>query len=50
LEVFCPSLRKGLYAGEALAEGGKRGQDHHCVSRQMVGLQLIGIQEVPEEV
>jgi hypothetical protein len=50
LELFCPSLGKGLYAGKTLAEGGKGRQNHHRICRQMVGLQVIGIQKVPEEV
>jgi hypothetical protein len=43
-------LGKGLYAGKTFAEGGKGRQDHHRVCRQMMGLQAIGVQEVPEEV
>jgi hypothetical protein len=50
LEVFGLSLGKGLYAGIALTESSKGRQNHHRVCRQVMRLQDIVIQEVPEEV
>jgi hypothetical protein len=50
LEVFCPCLGKGLYAGKTLAESSKGRQNHHRICQQMMRLQVVGIQEVLEEV
>jgi hypothetical protein len=50
LEVLRPGLGERLYAGEAFAEGSEGGEDHHRVRQDMVGLQLVGVEEVPEEV
>jgi hypothetical protein len=50
LEILCPSLGEGFYAGEAFAEGSKGGEDHHRVHRDMVRLQVVCVEEVPEEV
>jgi hypothetical protein len=43
-------LGKGLYAGIAFAKGSEGGEDHHRVRRDMVRLQVIGVEDVPEEV
>jgi hypothetical protein len=43
-------LGEGFYAGEAFAEGSEGGEDHHRVGRDMVRLQIIGVEEVPEEI
>jgi hypothetical protein len=50
LKVFSPSLDEGLYAGVALAKGGKGRQNHNSVGRQMMRLEIIVVQEIPEEV
>jgi hypothetical protein len=50
LEVLGPSLNEGLYAGVALAKGGKGRQDHHRVGWQMMRLEIIVVQEILEEV
>jgi hypothetical protein len=50
LEVFGPSLGKGLYADVALAESGKGRQNHHRVCQQMMRLQAVVIQEISEEI
>jgi hypothetical protein len=50
LEVLRPSLGERLYAGKAFAEGSKGREDHHSVRRDMVRLQLVGVEEVSEEV
>jgi hypothetical protein len=50
VEIFGPSLDEGLYAGVALVKGGESRQSHDCICRQVVGLELIIIQEVPEKV
>jgi hypothetical protein len=43
-------LDEGLNAGISFIESGKGRQSHDSVCRQMVGLQLKVIQEVPEEI
>jgi hypothetical protein len=50
LEVLGPCLDEGLYAGIALAKGSKGRQDHHRIGRQMMRLEIIVVQEIPEEV
>jgi hypothetical protein len=50
LEVFGPSLGKGLYAGIALTESSKGRHNHHRVCRQMMRLQAVVVQEVSEEI
>jgi hypothetical protein len=50
LEVFGPSLDEGLYAGVALVKGGNGRQNHDSVGRQMMRLEIIVVQEIPEEV
>jgi hypothetical protein len=50
LEELRPSLGEGLYAGEAFTEGSKGGEDHHRIRRDVVRLQIVGVEEVPEEV
>jgi hypothetical protein len=49
-KYFAQAWGEGLYAGEAFTEGSKGGEDHHRIRRDMVGLQLVGVEEVPEEV
>jgi hypothetical protein len=43
-------LGEGLYAGEAFAESGEGRENHHRVRRDMVRLQVVGVEEVLEEV
>jgi hypothetical protein len=43
-------LGEGLYAGEAFAESGEGRENHHSIRRDMVRLQVVGVEEVPEEV
>jgi hypothetical protein len=50
MEVLRPRLGEGLYAGEAFAERGEGGEDHHRVRWDMVRLQVVGVEEVPKEV
>jgi hypothetical protein len=49
-EIFGPSLDEGLYASIALAKGSESRLSHDSICRQMVGLELIIIQEVPKKV
>jgi hypothetical protein len=50
LEVLQPSFDESFYAGVSLTKGGESRLSHDSVFRQMVGLELIVIQEVPEKV
>jgi hypothetical protein len=50
LEILCPSLGEGLYAGEAFTESGEGRENHHRVHWDMVRLQVVSVEEVPEEV
>jgi hypothetical protein len=50
LEVFSPSLDEGLYASVALAKGGKGRQNHNSIGRQVMRLEIIVVQEIPEKV
>jgi hypothetical protein len=50
LEVFDPSLDEGLYVSIALAKGGKGRQNHNSIVRQVVRLEIIVVQEIPEKV
>jgi hypothetical protein len=43
-------LGEGLYAGEAFTESGEGGENHHRIHQDMVWLQVIGVEEVSEEV
>jgi hypothetical protein len=50
LKVLGPSLDEGLYAGVALTESGEGRQNHHRICWQMMRLEAVVFQEVPEEV
>jgi hypothetical protein len=50
LEIFGPSLDEGLYVSIALTKDGESRLSHDSICRQMVGLELIIIQEVPAKV
>jgi hypothetical protein len=43
-------LGKGLYAGEAFTKGSEGREAHHGIGRDMMRLQVVGVEEVPEEV
>jgi hypothetical protein len=43
-------MDEGLYANVALAKGGESRQSHDSICQQIVGLELIIVQEVLEKV
>jgi hypothetical protein len=45
-----PPLDEGFYVGVALAKGGECRQSHNSICRQMMGLELVVIQEVLEKI